>query len=214
MSVRTVKCPGCGATSNVPVGMANVKCGSCGMIWNVNQPAAARVSRSTAQGSPKASSSANNHVAFLAAGIGGLLGVLALVGVAIAFFVRSSPEPLAEPAPPPAPVAPPAVTAQATPKPPVPTYREVDLPESLRKGIYLDYRKLVGSSTEKKVMIMKDSPVNQSLQSMLGKTVDREITHFSLIHKISEDDVRQIIAEGDAKKWPGAREDQTGEPES
>ena len=79
------------------------------------------------------------------------------------------------------------------------------MPESTRKTIYLDYRKLVGSSTEKKVMIMKESPVNKGLQGMLGKTVDREITHFSLIHQISEDDVRQIIAEGDAKQWPGAR---------
>lgn len=44
---------------------------------------------------------------------------------------------------------------------------------------------------------------------MLGKTVDCEITHFSLIHEITEEDVRQIIAEGDAKQWPGSRPPET-----
>ena len=54
-------------------------------------------------------------------------------------------------------------------------------------------------------MILKDSPVNKALQSTLGKINDREVTHFSLIHKITEEDVMQIVAEGDAKQWPGSR---------
>tara|TARA_R110002049_G_scaffold72490_7_gene187590 strand:- start:173153 stop:173752 length:600 start_codon:yes stop_codon:yes gene_type:complete len=191
--------------------MANIKCGSCGAIWNVNNPAASSAATQASSRKPQrstlknsSSDSANSHMKVLAISIGGLLVLLALVGIGIAMFVSGSPEPVAEPIAQPQPP-----TVAAAPKPvPVqtaPTFREVDLPESTRQAIYLDYRKLVESSTEKKVMIMKESPVNKSLQNMLGKTVDREIVHFALIHKISEDDVLQIIAEGDAKQWPGSR---------
>ena len=212
MSIRTVKCPRCGTGANVPAGMANVKCGSCGSIWNVNNPGSASETSPAAKrdaGSKNSSGgSASKQQTTLIVGIAGVLAVLATIGIAVAFFVNGSTQPAAEmpvTPPPPAPVP----TIAMAPTDATPTYREVDLPESTRQEIYFDYRKLVESSTEKKIMILKDSPVNKSLQSMLGKTVDREITHFSLIHKITEEDVRQIIAEGDAKKWPGSRPPET-----
>jgi len=47
--------------------------------------------------------------------------------------------------------------------------------------------------------------VQVRLQETLEKVVDREITHFALIYKVTEDDIMQIVAEGDAKKWPGSK---------
>ena len=205
MSIRSVNCPKCGTAANIPAAMTNVRCSSCGTVWNVNQPTAATPASSPSRTSSEDDSggSASQHQLALFAGVGSVLALLAIAGIAIAFFVGVPEEPAPEPV-----VQKPVQPVAVVEEPPVevePNYREVKLPESTRKLIYREYRMLVSSSTEKKIPVMKGSPVERTLSHTLGKTVDREITHWALIHNITEDDVMQIVAEGDAKRWPGSR---------
>ena len=209
MSIRHVKCPACGTGANVPLNIANVKCTSCGAVWNPSQASSATRSAAPAAVKTVSRQGVSGKLPLgLIAAIGGVIAMLFVIGVAAAIFISREDD-----VPPPTPVNPVTRVPPTTPAPVVvqqetdaaPAYREVDLPESTRKQIYLDYRRLVGSSTEKKIMIMKGSPVGQSVQGMLEQTVDREISHFSSIHNISREDIFQIVAEGDAKEWPGAR---------
>ena len=197
MSIRRVNCPACKAAANIPATMTNVKCPSCGQVWNVNNPdAAAPRAKSKATAEDESSNGGN---AAMVAVISGAVVLLAIAGIALVLFL-----PDAAKEPPEAPTSSEVVTAEPTADEP-PSYREVDLPESTRQKIYSDYRRMAMSSIEKKLMIPKDSPVRNSVEGMLTKTVDREITHFALVYKISEEDVMQIVAEGDAKQWPGSR---------
>ncbi len=106
---------------------------------------------------------------------------------------------LAQPAPTPPPKSVPVV--QQTQPVNAEPYREIALPESTRQQIYHDYRQAAGSTVEKQVPIPKDSAVRGALGRTLGQTLDREITLHASIHNISEDDVKEIIKEGNAKQW-------------
>ncbi|TWT98409.1 zinc ribbon domain-containing protein [Stieleria varia] len=199
MSVLQVTCPACKTTSNVVATMTNVRCPQCGAVFNARTPVQAAPA-GQAQANPAstnaddddADSSDWSQYAPVIAGIVGLcLLMLILVGASIAMS-RSKPaavDPVTED------------TAMDAAKSDEPEFRVVNLPESTRRTIYHDYRRLAGSSIDKKVPLQKDAPARQKLDKVLNQIVDREITHFALNYGISEDDVRQIVAEGDAKQW-------------
>ncbi len=198
MSIRRVNCPACKAAANIPATMTNVKCPSCGQVWNVNNPEAAAPAARRPKATAQAKGSNGGNAAVIAV-VSGAVVLLAIVGIALVLFLpQADKEPAEKPASSEIATAEPAVVQP-------PSYREVDLPESTRRKIYSDYRRMAMSSIEKKLMIPKDSPVRNSVEGMLTKTVDREITHFALENNISEEDVMQIVAEGDAKQWPGSR---------
>ncbi|WP_419189168.1 hypothetical protein [Stieleria marina] len=175
--------------------MANVKCSQCGTVWDVNnppksKPAAQPATDSTPTPKTKSAASKRRQTAMIALA-GSLFSLLALAGLGIILFTGGD-EPQQEQAPP--------VVAEA----PVEkgTYRIVKLPESTRKKIYHDYRLASGSSVEKKVMVTKDSVAAKTLGKTMNLIMDREVTHMALLNNISEEDVMQIVAEGNAEGWP------------
>ena len=193
MSVRRVTCPSCNASANVMPTMTNIKCPSCGAVWNVNNPVAKKPQ--AANQSETDDSSDEPNIALFAGIGGGAIVLLAIVGMSIAFSLPTKEKKQSEP----------AAETVAAEEPPADFRVVTKLSEKTRQEIYFDYRRMAASSIEKKVFVAKDSPVGKALDDMLHKTVDREITHFSLIHNVTEDDIMQIVAEGDAKKWPGSK---------
>jgi hypothetical protein len=130
---------------------------------------------------------------------GGVLA-LALVGIAGLTLLRpgETPPPEAE-----RPTAMPAAETSSENAQAEPTteYRVVDLPEKTRRQIFNDYQRMMASSFGKAKKIPEGGAAGQALRGMLQATVDREITQMALIHGVSEQDIRQIIAEGKTKGW-------------
>ena len=126
---------------------------------------------------------------------GGVLALLVLLGVGVALMSGSTKKPAATEQP---------TTAQPTEKVKL-VYRTVKLPESQRKKIYYDYRQVAASSVEKTAFLPKKSATGRGLQNTMEAIVKRELTQLALIHKISEDDIQQIILEGQDKDWPPRR---------
>ena len=195
MSIRTVTCPFCNAAANVPMAMTNIKCPSCGQVWNVNRPPAAGAPN-TEEVEEEEESGGIHPLIF--AGAAGACVFVAMIGIFLASMIpgqKKKPEPEQ--------VA--AVAAEPEP------YREIDLPESVRKRLYWDYRLMVKSSTEKKLMVPKESYTYKQVKGTMQGIVDREVKHFALLHNITEEEVLQVVAEGNAKKWPGSPKHQPWE---
>ena len=214
MSIRRVTCPGCGTQANVPAAMTNVKCPSCGMVWNVNQPVAAK--QAAPEPAPKAAPKAHTktpkktaaptatktadvqgsgNAAMIAGLVGGGVMLVAIMGIGIVIVNRS---PTNEPAE----TASAAVEVEETIKPAMPVeYREINKPEAVRKRIYNDYRQVARTTIEKPLVVPQGTAVRGSLEGMLQKTFDRELTRFAALHDITVEDVQEVIKEGDAKQW-------------
>lgn len=198
MSVQRVTCPNCRTTSNVLATMTQVQCPQCGAVFNARVPSPAPV----AQAAPAESADASDgddykeYYPMIAGIIGLLVLMLVIVGVSISISFKEKQETAAQIA---------AMEAKAAEEERKrlenPQYRIVKLPESSRMRLYLDYRRLAGSSIEKKILLQKESKARKDLDNMLAAIVKREITHFALEYNITEDDVYQIIAEGDHKQW-------------
>ncbi len=218
MSVRRVNCPGCNAALNVPATMANARCPGCGTVWDVNHPNNAKVaakqtnakgpsdqpsSKPSAKESKTKSAAARRRQTAAITVAGGMLALLVFGGVAVVMMTGGQDSPPAAQTP---------VEAE-TPKEKV-VYRIVNLSEAMRKKIYYDYRLAAGSSVEKKVMVSKDSVTAKTLGKTMNLMMDREIKMQALINKISEDDMMQIIAEGDDKGWPPKKKTPPAKPAS
>lgn len=208
MAIKSVSCPKCNASMNVAASMASTKCQACGNIFPVSGLAASR----TATNAP-ASSSAKTRKAGNSSKSGGNLGhwliaggvtALAILGLlAITFFrVGADPEPGPENEGPPMRTDATVVEElqQQTGDGEI-EFRVVNLPESTRKSIYRDHKKMIGSSFGKAKKIPKSGVAGQSLNRLFGDVVDNEVKKLAIIHGISEDDYAQIIAEGDAEQW-------------
>lgn len=197
MSIRRINCPGCSTVVNVPAAMANVKCPKCGMVWNVNNPPAAKPTAAAKAGtkpeSAKANSSSGGGSAAMIAGIiGGVMMLLAIIGVGLVVMNRE---------PPPAPAAEAVVEVEETIKPAEPQeFRVVNLPEPKRKEIYNQYRQVARTTVEAPLGIPQGG-VRKNLEGMLDATFERELRRFAALHDITVDDVKEIIKEGDAKVW-------------
>ena len=180
--------------------MSNIKCSACGTIWNVANPSAAKKSSAAREQESQDSEDVSDSTEGVSPGLmitiaGGVLALLVLLGVGVAVMSGSTKKPAATEQP---------TTAQPTEKVKL-VYRIVKLPEDQRKKIYYDYRLAAGSSVEKKVFLPKDSAARRGLESTMGAIVKRELTQLALIHKISDDDIQQIILEGQDKDWPPRR---------
>lgn len=207
MSVRAVRCPGCGIHVNVPIAMANVKCPSCSTVWNVNQPSAAKrpgAATTKPDGDAKKASGSQVSVPVMVAMVGGGLLLFTVVGVAAVLMsggdsaqanssdAGSSMQTSSQG----------EGAAPATIKPSVPEeYRVIRLPEQTRRRIYDDYRKVARTSVETPLMAPQGTHLRQATEGMLQGVFDRELARFAALHDISVDDVREVIKEGDAKGW-------------
>ncbi|MCO8121416.1 zinc-ribbon domain-containing protein [Stieleria sp. TO1_6] len=204
MSVRKVTCPKCGNAINVPASMQSIKCQSCQNVFPATQSSAtpAATNPYTATHSQSESQSAgnkNSQRVLIAAGASALaLIALGLVGFLMVGSVKTSTPVRATKMPAPATQPPVAAPAPATT---APEYRVVDLPESTRQKIYHDYQQMMASSFGKAKRIPKSGTAGIELRGMLGQIEEREITHFALLHKVSEEDIHQILAEGKDKDW-------------
>lgn len=202
MSVRRVNCPSCNAALNVPATMANIRCSQCSTVWDVNNPPSVKAApKSQEKGSEtatpkKRSEASKRRQAAMIAVAGSFFTFLALAAIAAIMFTGGEKPTPAEPEPQ-------IAIAEQTIDPG--DYRVVKLPESTRRNIYRDYRLTAGSSVEKKVMVPKDSVAAQTLGKTMNALVNREVTHLALLNNITDDDVMQIVAEGNAKGWPPQR---------
>lgn len=196
MSIKRVTCPGCKQSLNVPASMASTKCPSCGTVFSPANPTASQSAparRSEARVAPS-----RDPGRLLPYFVVGAVASLALMGLLLLTFLRADGDatPAAEPPPERAEIS------AAVDRVPA-DFQVVDLPESTRKKIYSDYRGMIASSFGKSKRIPKSGAAGQALDGMLKGTVDREITRMALVYQISEDDILQIVAEGDAKNWSG-----------
>ncbi|MEM6473907.1 MAG: hypothetical protein AAF802_30425 [Planctomycetota bacterium] len=80
-------------------------------------------------------------------------------------------------------------------------FRVVDLPESTRKKIHREMKQMIGSSVGRAGKVPKGGVAGQATMNMFGSIADREVQRMALVYNVSEDDIRQIIAEGEAKGW-------------
>jgi hypothetical protein len=195
---------------NVVATMASTKCQGCGTVFPVNgtggasRPGEAVGDRAPTRSHEEPADTGENNLGhWLVVGGVATLAVLGLAAITFFTFLRGSGE----------------QSEMATPQPPMRTdaavvedlqenidsgateFRVVDLPESTRRQIYRDHKKMIASSFGKARKIPKSGVAGQTLNKGLGGIVDSEVTKMALIHRISEDDYAQIIAEGEAKDW-------------
>ena len=203
MSIKTLTCPNCGANINVAVSMAQAKCPACQSLFSTTGGPASPATRSagtvdtetkTADGKPPVQLAAWIVVGtVLAVAITGLL-VLSLTrgdhGAPAAPGNLAGNQSTAEP-----------VAAEPQETQPAQSFRVVDLPESTRRQIFRDHKAMTSSSLGKAKRLPQDGLAGQSLNEALGGIVNQGVTQMALIHGVSEEDIRQIVAEGKAKGW-------------
>lgn len=194
MSVKRVTCPGCNAALNVPTTMTHVKCSACGMVWDTSNPAAAQKAATpaaTAKKQESGDSDSDNNTTMMIVVAGTAFAILALAGIGVVLFTGGKDDPK------------PVATPTETVKPVVKDFKIVKkLSEETRKKLYYDYRQMADSTVGKKGIVPKDSAIGKVLGDTMDKLADRETTHFSLLYNITEDEVMDVVNEGDAKGWP------------
>jgi LSD1 subclass zinc finger protein len=135
-----MNCPGCQIAVNVPVGMASVKCPSCGAIFNPNAPVATPKAEADAEQEAEdaETDAAMGKAAIIAGVVGGTMMLLAMIGLMLIVISRE-PDPTTV-----------TKVVEDTIKPAVPEeYREIRLPEEHRKRIYTDYRMVARTCCKK-----------------------------------------------------------------
>ncbi|KAA5543839.1 hypothetical protein FYK55_11765 [Roseiconus nitratireducens] len=203
MSVKRVTCPYCRTSMNVAASMASVKCQHCSGVFKPGEQPATATPPGGATSAPKANSSPPLWL------IGTVVAaVVLLVAAPVGYYFATANQAPAAPGADDSPAAPaaPVATTDGDPSPSdddpeTASYRVVDLPDSTRKKIYQDYQRMIDSSFGKAKRIPASGQAGTALRDMLGKTVQREITGLALIHHITEEDIYEIIKEGDAKGW-------------
>jgi hypothetical protein len=178
--------------------MTNVKCPACATVWNVKHPAAAASKMPASEAGPKkteapAKAEKDDFAGFaMVAGlVAGAMMLIAMAGIVIVVLSRQ---------PAPSQIATAEVEETIKPSTPQP-YRVIDLPEETRRRIYQDYRNVAVTTVEKPLILPQGSKPRKSLEDMLQKTYDRELSRFAALHDITVDDVKEVIKEGDAKVW-------------
>lgn len=198
MSVRQVQCPACKATANILVTMTNVRCPSCSHVWNTTDPKASAPQPTPAKSKAQQDEEeATNEKAILASVIGGAIALLVLVGL-LFFFVLGGKNNNDGAAADSSNTNEPAETNTA----PKRQYKVVEkLSVDTRKKLFREYKQMAATTIDKKIPIPSKSPVHGAVKNMLNKTADRELRHFSLLYNITENQVLDVVAEGEDKSW-------------
>lgn len=194
--IKSVSCPKCNHTVNVPAHIQTVKCSKCGAVYNVNkeddeEAAPDAASRAAGPMDAKRQSKKGGAGKLIAGVLIGLIVIGGLVGGGYYWWSNQPEEVAAAPAP--------AEPDEDDVVWVAPEYREVDMPEGDRKRIYMDMRKTAVSNIEKPLLLI--GPPRDMMERSLQAIYDREIQTQAALHDVKVDDIQQIVNEGDAKKW-------------
>gem|GEM_PF-2746332 len=208
-SYKSVSCPSCGASSNHPNAVVQPRCPKCGNVFVSTATAASPPNDGVNRGANSSGISTTSIVAIVVGGLVSLL-LFVVVGMFSVFSFRSESESKQviesvdriEHS---------SLESEASqPETPTVTFREVRLPEETRKRLYNDYRGVARTTIEKPLPLPQGSPPRAALEQMLQQTFDRELNRFSALYNVSLDDVKEVIKEGDAKRWdPSPRSNAT-----
>lgn len=197
--IQSVHCPKCKKTANVPSHIQTMKCSKCGAVYNVSKEdddgetvddAASRAAGPMESGGKSKKGGSGKLIAGV---LVGLLLVGGLVGGGY-YWWSNQPETVA--------AAPVPATEKADEDDVVwtpPEYQEVDMPEGDRKRIYADMRIAAVKTIEKPLLLI--GPPRTAMENLLQKTWDDEIQKQAALHDVKPDDIKQIVNEGDNKKW-------------
>lgn len=202
MSIRTVQCPACEATVNVPAAMANVRCPACGNVWNAHQPATPKPApAATSQKSATSKNAASPAFAIIALIVGGML-VTGLIGVVViqGWDFSSIEDAASAPAENTANVEAPSDESLASPPNEPEPYRIVNVSESKRRRIYKDCCD-ARTATQNQLQLPSGSIAQTSFDGLMGQILERELKRFAAIHDVRLEDMYEVMKEGDAKNW-------------
>lgn len=213
-SGRIIQCPGCGVKASYPSSLVQFRCAQCGLIFTAPKQQSVQQSQGRSVGASESNSSSDTTLILI--GVGVTLVFLLLSAGGAFFYLQSREGQAAESQVSGEPDAsesegetdPPSQEAPSeTPKI---TYEEIRLPESTRKKLYSDYRAVARTTLEKPLPLPQGSPPRAAMEKMLQQVFDRELTRFAALYRISESEVREVIKEGDAKRWdPSPRSNAT-----
>jgi len=212
MTVRTLSCPQCKTSVNVPAAMQAARCPACGKVFatsgGASSPTQGRPSgphsdalRQAAGASDDGSDEPKNDPMMVYVAVAGALMMLLIAGAAGWLLFSPSRS---------------QVDKQSGVEVPQPVRREpteqelatltiVSIPEDRRRRIYDEMRATSKVTTEKPLML-PDGRVRKSVEGMLENTYEYSVKQLAALHDVSEQDVRDIVAEGDLKNWdPSAR---------
>lgn len=216
MNTNVVVCPKCQTRCQIPASVPQFTCPGCGQLCRgpVAPVAAAtsghpgsppaKISHQSAKddrsGGAKGKAKGNRNAIYAAAAIGA--AVVMLLFIAATFFVlpgggsdaadreTAQIDLKAE-----------ADAAAEQARRDAIVYRQVDLPEETRRRLFTDLNKTKSTTVDAKIPLPKDSQTRKFLDSNFEKLLDREIEMQSIMNKVSPEDLREILKEGDAKAW-------------
>ncbi|WP_149498423.1 zinc ribbon domain-containing protein [Roseiconus lacunae] len=203
MSIKRLTCPGCGQSVNVPASMAKAQCPGCGQVFSTTQPVASPAKRvapspAAAKGQRDGATSADESKMLQWVLVLGVCFVAMGVLIVLTYFRVSGEKEQSKQA------AEVAAAAEAKAEEEARRnieYRVVDLPESTRMKIYRDYTAMTDSMGRNSKKVPSSGAAGKAFNQLMQTTADREVTHFALNHNISEEDVMQIVLEGQANDW-------------
>ncbi|KLU06827.1 putative transmembrane protein [Rhodopirellula islandica] len=208
MSHRSVRCPQCKTTANVPASVVTARCPSCSHVFSVDSAQVVEAPQTTpAKPKKNKSSSASGdlNVPLLAGVLGGVL-MFAMVGV-LAVMLTSDSESSGS-SPPSDSQASDAAPSESD-QPVLVVLSEAELaalpianvPESKRRLIYDQIRASARTTLEAPLLVPDGNPLRASLEKNQQAIHDNSMRQLAALHDVPLNDMALITAEGDAKNW-------------
>lgn len=209
MAIQRVQCPKCQTAMNVAATMATVQCSGCNNVFPTSPTEAAQTGPDPKESAVRAMASradddgdtfttTKTQKIAVASGLAGFL-VLLLVFFIFLRSTHTETDRTTQPA-----SAPPSGSTNSVESEKddaKPTYRVVAISEAERRRLYREYHTMEKSGFGKAKRIPQGGKAGQALNNMLGEIADREVDLMALNNRLSDDDIRQIVAEGKAKGW-------------
>lgn len=208
MSNRSVRCPQCKTTANVPPSVVTARCPSCGHVFSVESARVAAEPQPTAAKprTKKSSSPAGDLNVPLLAGVLGGVVIFAMVGILAVMFLTGSES---TPSSGTGDSQDPAVASAENDKPVLVTLTDQELaalpiasvPETKRREVYDQIRGSARTTIEAPLLVPDGNPLRTTLEKNQQAIHDNSMRQLAALHDISLDDIALITTEGDAKNW-------------
>ncbi|WDQ16429.1 hypothetical protein [Rhodopirellula sp. P2] len=206
MTHRSVRCPQCKTTANVPASVVTARCPSCGHVFSVDSAQVVEAPQATtAKPKKKKSPSASGdlNVPLVAGVLGGVL-MFAMVGVLAVMFLSDSSDSShtsdsqASDAAPSEADQPVLVVLSDAELAALPV---ANVPENKRRLIYDQIRASARTTIEAPLLVPDGNPLRASLEKNQQAIHDNSMRQLAALHDVSLDDMALITTEGDAKNW-------------